>query len=103
MKDVWPYAANLKAIRGTLSVEKAAGRIDRTRGTWHSWEKGAQRPDEASLKRIVEVFGCPPELIGYEPPKGWELVPTEWIRDRFDQQDARLKRIVDYIDRQEGV
>jgi transcriptional regulator with XRE-family HTH domain len=94
MPDVpWPYGKNLLAIRGKISMERAANMVGATRGTWNAWEKGHQRPGDDKLKAIVEAFDCPPELIGYEPPKGWALVPTAWIVQRFDALDEKLDRI----------
>ena len=94
----WPHRNVLKMIRthaGNLSAERAAARIGKSRSTWVAWESGRQIPEYESLKAIVEQFGIPPELIGYEPPKGWELVPAQWIRDEV----TKLDRILDILER----
>ncbi len=41
VKDTWPYADNLREIRGGLSVERAAGKIEASRGTWHNGRRGS--------------------------------------------------------------
>lgn len=82
----WRYAENLRTIRkrsDTRSVEKAAQRIPVSRATWNAWENGAV-PTYDNLRRIVEAFRCPPEMVGFEPPEGWELVPAQWIIDRSE-------------------
>jgi transcriptional regulator with XRE-family HTH domain len=94
--DKWPHADALKVIRrqeGGLSVEKAAARIDVSRSTWNAWEIGKQRPTLDSLKAIVEAFGCPPELVGYEAPRGWTLVPEAWVMQEFGDIAERLAAI----------
>ena len=100
VQDTWQHADALKRLRkssGGLSVERAAARIDLSRSTWNAWEIGKQRPSYDSLRLIVEAFGCPPELVGYEPPKGWDLVPAEWIRDIAAQLDDRLAAIEEVL------
>lgn len=92
-QDTWQYADALRKLRkqaGGLSVERAAARIDVSRSTWNAWELGKQRPTHDSLRLIVEAFECPPELVGYEPPSGWVLVPDEWIRQELgaDRESA---------------
>lgn len=66
------------------------------------WETGAQRPGLDNLRAIVEAFDCPPELVGYEPPKGWELVPSDWIVERFDQIQADLTLLVEAEQKRKG-
>lgn len=96
VEDIWPHADALKELRtraGNLSVEKAARRVDASRATWHAWEAGKQRPGQDKLKAIVEAFECPPELVGYTAPEGWELVPVAWISARFDAIEAAIAAI----------
>lgn len=100
VSDTWPHANALKTLRartGGLSVERAAARIDVSRATWHAWESGKQRPTHDSLKAIVEAFECPPEMVGYEPPRGWTLVPEQWIRDQHEEQMQMLRRITEAL------
>lgn len=87
----WEYGDNLRALRGSLSAEKASRKVGVLRQTWAAWEAGESIPREENLRAIVEAFDCPPEMVGYEPPKGWELVPAEWIR-------AEAKRLEDKLD-----
>jgi hypothetical protein len=84
-KPPYPHGAALNTIRGSLSMEQAAVKVGVTRSSWDGWERLGVWPRESALKRIVEEFRCPPEMVGYEPPKGWELVPSKWIRDKFDE------------------
>lgn len=75
-------------------MDKASRRIDVTRQTWSAWEKGIQIPSHDSLKAIVEAFECPPELVGYEPPRGWTLVPEAWIQREFAELNETLARVL---------
>ena len=52
-----------------------------------------QVPSHDNLRAIVEAFDCPASFVGYEPPRGWELVPSDWIRDIAADLDGRLARI----------
>ena len=88
--DVWPHRDALREIRAGRSLERVARMIDVNRVTWHKWETGQQRPSHDNLRAIVEAFDVPPDLVGYEPPKGWELVPSAWLAARFDELFARL-------------
>lgn len=89
----WPHAKALREIRGPRSVDKAARMVDVTRQTWAAWEAGRQVPSHDRLRAIVEAFECPPELVGYEAPRGWDLVPGEWIRQQHEQQMAAVEDI----------
>ncbi len=92
VQDTWQHADALRELRrsaGGLSVERAAARIDVSRSTWNAWETGKQRPTHDSLRLIVEAFGCPPELVWYEPPRGWDLVPSAWFQECVDAQEQR--------------
>lgn len=100
--DTWQYAANLATLRkraGNISVERAAGMIGATRSSWHAWESGTRRPSQDSLKAIVETFDCPPDFIGYEPPRGWELVPSAWLVQQFEQLNEELRSLKIQVDR----
>jgi transcriptional regulator with XRE-family HTH domain len=90
-KQVWPYADNLSQIRKSagLSVERAAQRVAVVRSTWLAWEAGAE-PRQENLKAIVEAFECPPDMVGYQAPTGWELVPTEWIQHNHQEVMSEL-------------
>lgn len=90
--DLWPHRDALRELRGGRSVESVAREIGVNRVTWHKWETGAQRPGLENLRAIVEAFDCPPDLIGYMPPKGWELVPAQWIRDEFAELKDLIKK-----------
>ena len=98
-QQAWPHAAALRELRGHLSVESAARKIDVTRQSWASWEAGRQVPSYDNLRAIVEAFNCPPELVGYEPPRGYELVPAQWIRE----QNAEILRSLQLIHDQLGI
>lgn len=91
-QPAWPYAANLRKIRGGLSMEAAARKVGDgvSSQSWNAWEKGRQVPRDEKLKKIVEAFGCPPEMVGYTPPEGWVLVPVEWLRVEFRELHAKL-------------
>lgn len=90
--QAWPYAKNLENIRGHLSVSKAARMVDVDRQTWTAWESGKQRPKHETLKAIVEAFNCPPDLVGYEAPQGWELVPAAWIQEQATQAEENARQ-----------
>lgn len=96
-QQAWPHAGALREIRGPRSVDKASRMVDVTRQTWAAWEAGRQVPSHDSLRAIVEAFGCPPEFVGYEPPRGWELVPAEWIRQQHDETMALLRSIATHV------
>lgn len=95
--QAWPYAAALRELRGPRSVDKAARMIDVTRQTWAAWEAGRQVPTHDRLRDIVEAFDCPPELVGYEPPRGWDLVPSAWIQQRHEEQMVYLRAIAKQV------
>lgn len=96
----WPHADTLKRLRDVhnLSMEKAAGRIGATRAGWDKWERQRQAPSPDVLRAIISEFGVPPAALGYEPPQGWELVPSEWIRQAFEQHQTALEKLEDKID-----
>lgn len=96
-QKAWPYGDNLRELRGSLSAEKAARKVGVLRQTWAGWESGDSVPREENLKAIVEEFGCPPEFVGYQPPRGWELVPAPWIRQQHDEVMQSLRLIHDHL------
>jgi transcriptional regulator with XRE-family HTH domain len=97
-EHLWPHHAALAEIRGSRSVESVARQLGVNRVTWFKWEAGTQVPKHDNLRDIVEVFGVPPETVGYNPPKGWELVPAQWIRDIDARIDAKLDQILAALD-----
>jgi len=97
--DLWPHRNALRALRGSRSVESVAREVGVNRVTWHKWETGAQKPGLENLKVIVETFGCPPELVGYEAPQGWELVPREWLVKEFECLRAQLNQVSECCDK----
>jgi transcriptional regulator with XRE-family HTH domain len=94
-QQAWPLGKNLVEVRGRLklNVAQASKKLGVDRQTWTGWEQGRQRPKQESLHAIVETFGCPPELVGYEPPKGWTLVPEGWISKEFEEIKETLSLI----------
>jgi len=96
LPDYWPYGEQLRAIRGPLSVERASRKVGVDRQTWTAWEKRGVRPRYESLHAIVEAFGCPPDLIGFDAPKGWELVPSEWLRNAHQELNDKLDTIIQH-------
>jgi transcriptional regulator with XRE-family HTH domain len=81
----WTYQQQLKEarIRAKLTQDEAARLVGVKERTWGSWERGTHDPTEENLRAIVSQLQIPPDLVGYEPPRGWELVPAEWIRAQF--------------------
>lgn len=90
--ETWTYGADLRDMRNAagMSQEEAATALGVRLGTYGSWERGTHVPRREALDRIVEVFGVPPSAVGLEPPRGWDLVPSEWIRSEFTQLHAEL-------------
>lgn len=88
----WPYGKHLRKARGDLSMESAARKIGVGRQSWDAWERRGVTPRSKNLKAIVETFGVPPEAIGYEPPTGWEWVPTETLEETQHKLDLLLER-----------
>lgn len=75
-------------------MESAAHEIGATRAAWDRWERRHISPSAEMLKAMIEAFAVPPSALGYEPPKGWEFVPKEWIAERFDRIDYKLDRLL---------
>src|SRR6186997_1783165 len=92
MQNPWTYGARLREIREAkkLTQDEAARRIGVSELSYGNWERGKQAPTDENLKEIARVFKVDPRELGYRPPQGWELVPAEWIRQRFDRIDAAL-------------
>lgn len=90
----WPHADDLRKIRGTLSVEKAAREVGVGRQAWVAWEKGDSTPRYDNLKSIVEAFNCPPEMVGFQAPNGWDLVPADWVQAQFAEIQAKLDKLL---------
>lgn len=94
--DTWTYGERLAAMRkaSKLSQEGAARAIGVGTLSYGKWERGQQNPSDENLKAIAETFKVDPRDLGYVPPQGWELVPSAWIRDRFDAQDATMAELL---------
>ena len=94
--QVWEHADDLREIRGGMSVDAAARRVGVVRQTWSGWEDGVT-PRYDHLVAIVEAFGCPAEKVGLVAPRGYELVPAEWIRSQHDDLKHMLQLIHDQL------
>lgn len=93
-KGAYPHGdalARIRKLAGDIGMEKAAGRIKASRSAWDSWERQGKWPSQERLGQIVSEFGVPPAEIGYEPPDGWELVPTEWFRAEVAAIEERAR------------
>lgn len=93
----WPYAETLKQLRKAkgLGMEEAANLIGARRATWDRWERLRKTPSADNLRKLVDAFEVPPEHLGYDAPQGWELVPSKWIRERFDKIDKNLEKLLE--------
>lgn len=91
--ETWTYGADLRDMRTAagMSQEEAASALGVRLGTYGSWERGTHVPRREALDRIVEVFGVPPASLGLDTPRGWELVPADWIRDQIAAQEERAR------------
>jgi transcriptional regulator with XRE-family HTH domain len=90
----WRHGADLRDFRETklrLSQQAAANKVQVSIGAYSAWERGTAVPKLESLRDIVERLGVPPEVVGYTAPDGWELVPSEWIRDEIAAAEERAK------------
>jgi transcriptional regulator with XRE-family HTH domain len=97
MTEYWTYSESLRAarLRMKLTQLEAATRIGVKERAWGSWERGAHAPSLEHLATIVSELGIPPEQVGYEAPQGWELVPSEWLRNAHQQIIDKLDKIYD--------
>lgn len=91
----WRHGADLRRFREDrlkISQQAAATKVGVSLGAYSAWERGTAIPKLESLADLVEHLGAPPEVVGYEPPSGWELVPADWIRAHFEAADERAKQ-----------
>jgi hypothetical protein len=55
------------------------------------WERGKAVPGPDRLRAIVEQLGTPPEIVGYEAPRGYEFLPADWIRQELAAAEERAR------------
>lgn len=93
--ETWTYGAKLKELRERRGFTQAqlAAKVGVQLGSYGNWERGTQNPNPKRLRELVAALDCDPNEIGYEAPEGWELVPSEWVRQQFEQMREELKDI----------
>jgi transcriptional regulator with XRE-family HTH domain len=94
--ESWTHGDDLRMWREQrlrISQQAAANRLDMSIAAYGKWERGQVVPTQESLRLLVERLDVPPDLVGFQVPKGWELVPAEWIRAEFlaDREVSRLR------------
>jgi transcriptional regulator with XRE-family HTH domain len=93
----WTHGAELKRWRIThteLSQQDAATKVGVSLGAYGAWERGSAVPTLENLRRMVEELRVPPEVIGYDPPRGYELVHSSWLRGELATINDKLDRII---------
>lgn len=95
----WTYQEQLRdaRTRAGLTQDEAAAMVGVKERTWGSWERGTHEPSQDHLRAIVEKLGVPPGVIGYEPPRGWELVPSQWMQTTLEAQRERIDRVMERV------
>lgn len=91
----WGRGSDLKRFREQrlqISQQAAANRVGVSLGAYGAWERGASEPTTENLANLVASLRIPPDVVGYEAPVGWELVPAEWVRQAIDEIEARASR-----------
>jgi transcriptional regulator with XRE-family HTH domain len=90
----WRHGSELREFREQrlgLSQQAAATRVGVSIGAYSAWERGTAVPKRESLVDLIERLGVPPEVVGYEAPSEWELVPAVWIRAELAAAEERAR------------
>jgi len=100
VSNAWTYGPRLREIRQArgLSQEEAAAKVGVRLGSYGAWERGGQNPTLENINAIADAFEIDPRELGYSPPEGWDLVPSEWIRAEFEQQRVALRELKEMIE-----
>jgi transcriptional regulator with XRE-family HTH domain len=95
--SAWTYGTKLREMRerSELTQNEAASLVGVQLGTYGGWERGTQNPTLENLRAVAEAFRIDPRELGYEPPKGWELVPSDWIRKEFTALNEKLDKLME--------
>jgi transcriptional regulator with XRE-family HTH domain len=89
----WTHGSDLRAWREQqgISQERAGRLVGVTVKAYGDWERGKTVPGPDRLRAIVEHLGAPPEVVGYEAPRGYEFLPADWIRQELAAVEERAR------------